>query len=1092
MAPTRFVPAGALALWLALGCGGDGTGPEPTRTVAVHEGNNQTATVAQPVTVAPAVRVTTGSGSPVSGATVTFSVTAGGGTLTGATATSGADGVARVGGWTLGQVAGANTLSAQLEGGGGTVSFTATGAADQPASVTKTSGDGQSATTRAAVAAAPAVRVADQFDNPVPGVSVAFEVTAGGGSLTGAAAVTGANGVAAVGSWQLGPTAGPNGVTATVVGQGIANNPVVFTATALELVLQPAQDTTLLGGTAQWTRLVIPAGRTVTVAGNLVLNVDSSVTIAGTLQGDCVALTINGQQEVVVTGTVANGCTADVAEPPALTIVGRGGFDVTNATLTSTGDIDLTNDPDLDDDDIPIAAGRLATATSGPPMGTNGVICGVGSLSAPKAKDGSSTGAHGTNGRNGRTWTLRCRGDLSIGGTVAGQDGGDGGNGTDNTGTANASGGHGGDGGRLVVKATGIVGLGSGSTLRSGRGGTGGQAIATAQESDAGTRAPGATAVGGRGGDPGLITVRAGAGIQVSAGATFELGVGGNGGDATAVGANGKDATAAKAAQHGGHATATGGAGGSLDANRLRAFGNVLGGPIVTGGDGGAGGTASATGGTGGNSAVEEHPNGGDGGNFTGTGGDGGDAQARDLAGLLFGTGGPGGAVFLAGGTGGVGFNGCIPDPDVPGGDGGKGGNADGADGQGGSGLASGDPGGVTYTNAGNGGKAGDGAGPGTRGAAGAEAGFQAHGPVVKNGVNFELGAPGQPCGIPAGKGAARVIHHSVPAEGVPQILAHVLQGDEVVAEITSADQQLILDPGSYLLESVAIDPDGFNYVAGVCLIDGEATAVQSTPAAEPPAPCGFTIAEGILIEIARTYLARRALLNWIWLGLPPGTVVPLVFQFCGMALPCTGFTKDGFVPGSIYLRAGLWAVLVNDLFLADGFRLNRYRAIPPGVLTLVAATIYNPALTFYLFQSLFYYHTTAVVKLDPWLHAVFVAMWTTAVVELVRQYLEPSAVAPTSGEEGDVAITLTAPAPWVPLTGVLKPDGTITASGTGTVAGFPNVPVTFTGVLNANGTISGELRMGQDTPPTGLPNGSIVYQIDGMPVAPPSAPPQP
>jgi hypothetical protein len=53
-------------------------------------------------------------------------------------------------------------------------------------------------------------------------------------------------------------------------------------------------------------------------------------------------------------------------------------------------------------------------------------------------------------------------------------------------------------------------------------------------------------------------------------------------------------------------------------------------------------------------------------------------------------------------------------------------------------------------------------------------------------------------------------------------------------------------------------------------------------------------------------------------------------------------------------------------------------------------------------------------------------------------------------------------------------------------VAGFPNVPVRFTGTLAANGTVTGQYRMGQDTAPTGLPNGSITYNISGAAVTPP------
>ena len=90
-------------------------------------------------------------------------------------------------------------------------------------------GDGQTASAGTAVPVAPSVRVTDAGDNPVPGVHVTFAVASGGGSVTGAAAVTNAKGIAAVGSWTLGGTPGENTLRATVA--GLAGSPVTFTAT---------------------------------------------------------------------------------------------------------------------------------------------------------------------------------------------------------------------------------------------------------------------------------------------------------------------------------------------------------------------------------------------------------------------------------------------------------------------------------------------------------------------------------------------------------------------------------------------------------------------------------------------------------------------------------------------------------------------------------------------------------------------------------------------------------------------------------------------------------------------------------------------
>jgi hypothetical protein len=67
------------------------------------------------------------------------------------------------------------------------------------------------------------VKIADRFDNPIPGQDVSFEVRTGGGSIASASQRTNGNGVAAV-DWFLGG-AGENSVTASVTRLA----PVTFT-----------------------------------------------------------------------------------------------------------------------------------------------------------------------------------------------------------------------------------------------------------------------------------------------------------------------------------------------------------------------------------------------------------------------------------------------------------------------------------------------------------------------------------------------------------------------------------------------------------------------------------------------------------------------------------------------------------------------------------------------------------------------------------------------------------------------------------------------------------------------------------------------
>ncbi|MDH3569642.1 MAG: hypothetical protein OER89_05575, partial [Gemmatimonadota bacterium] len=210
--------------------------------IAIVSGDGQSAQVGTAVATQPTVRVTDAQGNPVPGVDVTFAVASGGGSVTGAAAVTDAAGLAAVGSWVLGPTVGINTLTvtadtltpvmftATATGPGGTVSMVVS------------AGDGQTALAGTAVAVAPAVIVRDAGSNPVPGVTVNFAVTAGGGSVTGAAALTDAGGIARVGSWTVG--LGANSLTATLTGLP----PVAFTATG---TVGPADTVLVISGSGQ-------------------------------------------------------------------------------------------------------------------------------------------------------------------------------------------------------------------------------------------------------------------------------------------------------------------------------------------------------------------------------------------------------------------------------------------------------------------------------------------------------------------------------------------------------------------------------------------------------------------------------------------------------------------------------------------------------------------------------------------------------------------------------------------------------------------------------------------------------------------------
>ncbi len=297
--------------------------------ITLNAGNGQTAAVNSTVAIAPSVKVADAFGNGVSGVSVTFAATVGGGSVTGGAATTGPGGIATVGSWTLGNTAGANTLTATSAGlTGSPVSFNATGVAGTASQIAVNTGDGQSATAGSAVATNPSVIVRDAFSNPVAGVAVTFAVTGGGGSRTAGSTTTNASGIATVGSWTLGTTAGANTLSATST--GLAGSPVSFSAigtagavTHLVIVQGDAQT-----GTAGAALASAPTVSALDINNNPVIGV--SVGFAASGNGSATSPVATGG-----TGQAATSWTlATTAGANSLTVSASG---VTSLTFSATG-----------------------------------------------------------------------------------------------------------------------------------------------------------------------------------------------------------------------------------------------------------------------------------------------------------------------------------------------------------------------------------------------------------------------------------------------------------------------------------------------------------------------------------------------------------------------------------------------------------------------------------------------------------------------------------------------------------------------------------------------------------------------------------
>jgi hypothetical protein len=123
---TSLALAGLVAVQIS--CGGDSSGPGASASsIAANSSTTIGAAPGTQVAELPSVLVSDAAGNPLGGVPVTFAVTSGGGSITGSSASSGSDGIATVGSWTLGQTAGVNTLTATVAGLPA-VTFTAQGA----------------------------------------------------------------------------------------------------------------------------------------------------------------------------------------------------------------------------------------------------------------------------------------------------------------------------------------------------------------------------------------------------------------------------------------------------------------------------------------------------------------------------------------------------------------------------------------------------------------------------------------------------------------------------------------------------------------------------------------------------------------------------------------------------------------------------------------------------------------------------------------------------------------------------------------------------------------------------------------------------
>lgn len=203
----------------------------PVSQLAAVAGSLQTGTVGQAAPESLVVEVVDQFGNPVTGAIVTWAVTAGGGSVSAPSVATDALGRAAVA-WTLGSLVGTQRATAAVANlAGPPLEFVATALTGAAAQIVLVSGNAQSDIVGTPLADPYVVRVTDAFGNPVAGVGIIWGVTSGGGSITPLAALTNASGLDSA-IRTLGTVAGLNLDTATATVPGLIGSPIVFAATA--------------------------------------------------------------------------------------------------------------------------------------------------------------------------------------------------------------------------------------------------------------------------------------------------------------------------------------------------------------------------------------------------------------------------------------------------------------------------------------------------------------------------------------------------------------------------------------------------------------------------------------------------------------------------------------------------------------------------------------------------------------------------------------------------------------------------------------------------------------------------------------------
>lgn len=215
-------------------CSGDTTSPPKPALLAATQAVTIDGTAGLPVPASPTFVVKDDNGNILGGVSVTVTVTAGGGTIPDAPTKTIAGSPTPIGTWTLGKVAGVNTVTITAAGLS-PITISVNGKPGPPASIVFISGANQSGLAGTSLPVAPVAQVRDQFGNGVPGIPVLFTIADGDGTVIGLPITTDAAGNASASSYKLGKSVVPQSLRASAAGFSALLTAIVISDYAIDL-----------------------------------------------------------------------------------------------------------------------------------------------------------------------------------------------------------------------------------------------------------------------------------------------------------------------------------------------------------------------------------------------------------------------------------------------------------------------------------------------------------------------------------------------------------------------------------------------------------------------------------------------------------------------------------------------------------------------------------------------------------------------------------------------------------------------------------------------------------------------------------------